>query len=1189
MTIKSSRRRNRGVILTAQGKQKLEVAIQAEQDSLGKRISLEEMGDRAALDPGTVAKVLGQERSDRRSLERLFNAFKLDLTPTDFTTPSPTVDHSVSNPAVDWGDAPELPAFYGRDDELQRLTQWVVRDRYRLVMISGSGGIGKTTLSIKLTDLVQDQFEFVIWRSLINAPPLVELVADLIQVLSNQAATDFSLNTFQKYLRQHRCLIVLDNIESILQDGAELEDYPTARPSYYRQGYSDYGMLLGWVAIGRHNSCLVLAGRQRPDEFVTLENSRFRIFSLGGLSEPASRAFIQAQGTLEGSEQDWTMLIKSYVGNPLMLKIATSNIEQFFGHNISKFLESNNFVLRRIGDLLNIQFERLSGLEQQVMYWLALEREPVSAEELLPNFEPPVAFAALLAAIQELHQRSLIQRSDDAFFSLQPVVMQYVTANLLRQLCSEIMTQSPRLLQSHALMEAQAPDYARESRIRTILKPLELTLLNHLRSLPVLKEYLNRLLHVLRSNAQFSTGYAAGNVINLLCYLKADLSGYDFSRLVVQQAYLPEVNLHNVDFTQADLSKSVFSETLGPVSSVEFSPDGALLATGDASGQVRLWQTKDGTLCLICSKHDDWVRSISFHPTAPLLVSGSGDCTLRLWDIHTGQCLRVFRGHLGRIRSVRFDRTGTLIASASADQTVRLWDAASGECLRVFQGHGDRVRSVDFGVDPQQRPILASAGEDQTIRLWDVETGACLNVLSGHTDWVRSLSFSPDSQLLASAGADTTARLWDVATSQCLHILEGHTDCIRSVRFSPDGRRLATASSDATLRLWDVETGSHLQTLLGHSNWVRCVAFAPQGELLASGSADRRVKLWNVDTAQCLRTFEGCARWVRSVAFSPDGAFLLAGSADHTLRLWDIHTGACVKTLHDHTNWIQSVAFNPDGSLIGSGSGDKTVRIWNRKTGECVRRLAGHSKRILSIAFSPDGSILASSGDDRSIRLWDVGTGECLKTLEGHTGRVRAVVFCPVPIGATGALLLASGSEEETVKLWDIQTGTCQKTLEGHSNRVRAVAFSPNGTILASGSEDRTIRLWDVVTGACTAVLSGHTGRVRSVAFNPITSTLASGSEDHAIKLWDLQTHQCLHTFTGHSEQICSIAFSPSGQLLASGGRDEAIRLWEIETKTCIRVLKTQKLYEGMKITGTTGLTAAQRATLLALGAVQDS
>ena len=153
----------------------------------------------------------------------------------------------------------------------------------------------------------------------------------------------------------------------------------------------------------------------------------------------------------------------------------------------------------------------------------------------------------------------------------------------------------------------------------------------------------------------------------------------------------------------------------------------------------------------------------------------------------------------------------------------------------------------------------------------------------------------------------------------------------------------------------------------------------------------------------------------------------------------------------------------------------------------------------------------------------------------------------------------------------------------------QAIAFSPDGTILASGREDHTIRLWDVVTGACLAVLSGHTGRVRSVAFNPITSTLASGSEDHAIKLWDLQTHQCLHTFTGHSEQICSIAFSPSGQLLASGGRDEAIRLWEIETKTCIRVLKTQKLYEGMKITGTTGLTAAQRATLLALGAVQDS
>lgn len=1188
MTVKSSRRRRRGVVLTAQGKQKLEVAIQAEQDPSGRRVSLEEMGDRADLDPGTVSKVLGQERSDRRSLERLFTAFNLTLLPADFTTPSPVVKQSISNRVVDWGDAPELPAFYGRDDELDSLTRWVVRDRYRLVMISGSGGIGKTTLSIKLTDLVQDQFEFVIWRSLLNAPPLVELVADLIQVLSNQEATDFSPKNLQQFLQRHRCLIVLDNIESILHDETQLEDYPTARPGYYRQGYSDYGELLGWAATGRHNSCLVLAGRQRPDEFVTLENYKFRIFSLGGLSELASRAFIQAQGRLEGSERDWTALIKSYVGNPLMLKIATSNIEQFFGHNISKFLESNNFVLRRIGDLLNVQFERLSRLEQQVMYWLALERQPMSVEELLPNFEPPVSFPALLAAIQELAQRSLIERSEDAFFSLQPVVMEYVTGTLLRQICSEIMTQSPRLLQSHALIKAQAPDYARESQIRTILEPLELNLLNHLRSQPVLKEYLNRLLIVLRNNAEFSTGYAAGNVINLLSYLKVDLTDYDFSRLVVQQAYLPNVNLHSVNFTQADLRKSVFSETLGPVSAVEFSPDGTLFATGDASGQVRLWQTRDGTLCLICSKHEDWVRAVSFHPTAPLLVSGSGDCTLRIWDIQTGQCLRVCRGHLGRIRSVRFDRTGTLIVSASADQTVRLWDAVSGECLRVLAGHGDRVRSVDFGVNAQQRPIVASASEDQTIRLWDVDTGACLNVLTGHTDWVRSLSFSPDGKVLASASADTTARLWDVTTGQCLDILEGHTDCVRSVRFSPDGRRLATASSDATLRLWDVETGSHLQTLLGHSNWVRCVAFAPQGELLASGSADRRVKLWNIDTGQCLRTFEGCARWVRSVAFSPDGALLLAGSADHTLRLWDIHTGNCVKTLHDHTNWIQSVAFSPDGGLIGSGSGDKTVGIWNSRTGDCFKRLAGHSKRVLSIAFSPDGRLLASSGDDRTIRLWDVVTGECLKTLEGHTGRVRAVAFSPVRVGTTGALLLASGSEEETVKLWDLQTGDCLKTLEGHSNRVRSVAFSPNGAILASGSEDHTIRLWDVATGHCLASLSDHTGRVRSVAFSPITATLASGSEDCAIKLWDLQTYQCLHTFEGHTEQICSIAFSPNGELLASGSRDESIRLWEIETGTCLRVLRTKNLYEGMNITGTTGLTAAQKATLLALGALQD-
>ena len=273
--------------------------------------------------------------------------------------------------------------------------------------------------------------------------------------------------------------------------------------------------------------------------------------------------------------------------------------------------------------------------------------------------------------------------------------------------------------------------------LRIILGPLKEQLFAHFRNIERITAQLAALLALLRDHPIQSSGYAAGNLLSLLCHLEANITGYNFSGLAVWQAYLQGVNLHEVNFKNADLTTSVFSEPLGPISAVEFSPNGQLFAMGDASGEIRLWQVQDGKQCLICSGHEDWVRSIAFDPTGQLLVSGSGDYTLMLWDTRTGQCLRIFRGHSDRVRAVRFHPAGHLIASASADQTIKLWSVGTGECVRTLEGHSGRVRAIVFS---PTTPLLASASEDQTIKLWNLETGQCLKTLSGHTDWVRSAS-----------------------------------------------------------------------------------------------------------------------------------------------------------------------------------------------------------------------------------------------------------------------------------------------------------------------------------------------------------------------------------------------------------------------------------------------------------------
>ena len=91
-----------------------------------------------------------------------------------------------ANSRQDWGEAPESSAFYGRTEEIATLEQWIVKDRCRLVAILGMGGIGKTSLVVKLAKQVQGEFKYVIWRSLRRAIPLNSLLDDIIQLLSHQ-------------------------------------------------------------------------------------------------------------------------------------------------------------------------------------------------------------------------------------------------------------------------------------------------------------------------------------------------------------------------------------------------------------------------------------------------------------------------------------------------------------------------------------------------------------------------------------------------------------------------------------------------------------------------------------------------------------------------------------------------------------------------------------------------------------------------------------------------------------------------------------------------------------------------------------------------------------------------------------------------------------------------------------------
>jgi WD40 repeat protein len=1101
----------------------------------------------------------------------------------------------------EWDASINISSFYGRQTDLQTVEAWMLSTRCRLIGIFGLGGMGKTTLAAKFSQQVRSQFDAFAWRSLRQAPTLNALLDDILPSLTNSEVGESSIAALMEVFRQKRCLLVLDNVESILQGGDRL--------GQYQVGYEEYRQLFDLVCDRPHQSCVAITGREKPNGIADREGTDLpvRSLQLQGLSAIEGKQLLEIQG-IETSIEQTQALVRHFGGNPLALKLAATTIRTLYGGDTQAFLTQGSPVFSNSWDLLEQQFERLSCVQKQVMIWLAIAREDVTPPKLHAEIFPTVPLKDLLEALETLHSRSLLETGETGL-TQQPVIMEYVTERLIQTIEREVIDRQVNHLRTFALMEAQTQDNVRDAQIQFIINPLINRLLGHFETLVQLEQHLYEILTSLRDRTESQIGYAAGNLLNLFCHLNTELKKFDFSSLYIRQAYLLNTSLQDTDFTNSKFHQTIFANTFGGVLKVAFSPNGKHLASSDTKGEIQIWDTHTGDLLLRCRGHQHWTWAIAFSPDGQYFASASDDYLVKLWDIETGACLKTYTGHSYIVCAVAFSPNGQTIASSGQDATIRLWSAlptSQNSEIMTLEGHEGRIWSLAFSPGGQ---TLASAGEDCTIRLWDLATGTCRHVWKAHERWMRSIAFSPDGSLLASGSFDHTIKIWDATTQELLKTLTGHRLLVTDIAFSPDSSQIASSSYDKTVRCWDISTGACIKTFFGHSSRIWSVAFHPNGCMLASGGDDRVIKFWNLRTDRCTKTFQGHANAVLSLAavcipkgiapthsaenFIEKDIYIASGHEDQTIRLWDMRSGSPIRTLRGHTNRVWSVAFQPvrqessNLPLLASSSSDWTVKLWDYQSGTCLNTLTGHTSWVWAVVFSPDGTQLASCSYDHSIRLWDVKTGDCLKTFEEHTCAVAGVAFSP------DGKHLASCDFSGAIKIWNLETKICEQTFHEHTNSAWCVRFSPDGTFLLSSSLDQTIKLWSISTGTCIRTFVGHQGAVFAVSYTPDAKFIVSAGLDRSLKLWDISTGETLKIMEGHAEviyalQVASVRIKQENltSIAFSGGMDECIKIWDLENHKCLQTLRTARPCENMKLDGILGLTKAQSETLKALGAV---
>jgi WD40 repeat protein len=543
------------------------------------------------------------------------------------------------------------------------------------------------------------------------------------------------------------------------------------------------------------------------------------------------------------------------------------------------------------------------------------------------------------------------------------------------------------------------------------------------------------------------------------------------------------------------------------VGAVALSPDGRVLASRDAPGTIRIWDTTTGKELWRTASRDCSPCFLALSPDGKTLAAAVGEDRrsreVVLWETATGKEVRRL-SHPWEVGPLVFSPDGKMLACGDIGQEqaelreglakgpkgvlhphpvgeLRLWDIASGKELHTLGGHRCAVRDVAFSADGR---TLASVGEEEeTVILWDVATGKERKRVKGEHPF-RSALFSPDGKFLVTRNSGQGIRFWDVETGEKSYGRGEGSGDISALAFSPDSKSLVTAFG-RTAVVWDLAARKEPRRFTADKGALGGISHGSNGQALVwSGFRHGSMALWEIGTGREMCRFDPKDdTYVLAMALADDGKSIasfhkkpsihelgfISLKDEDTLIVRDVATGK--ERLHVHPPAVFfSLALSPGGKLLAAGSHDETdVRVWEAGTGKELPHLGNHKEGVWRVTFSPDGKLLATSDGEQTVRLWEVASGQERLVVPQENFSTDSLLFSP-----DGKLLTIAGisyrPEEENcgaIEILDVATGKeVHRFLEPHYSRIdahiRALAFSLDGEQLATGGSAASALLWNM-------------------------------------------------------------------------------------------------------------------------------
>jgi len=340
------------------------------------------------------------------------------------------------------------------------------------------------------------------------------------------------------------------------------------------------------------------------------------------------------------------------------------------------------------------------------------------------------------------------------------------------------------------------------------------------------------------------------------------------------------------------------------ITSVAFSPDGALLAAAGRDGWVRLWDTRTGEMRQVLKERHPHVESVVFSPDGKRLATGGQDLKIRLWDVLTGALLHTMHDPNGHVTSLAFTPDSKLLANGNngtgTDQprdVVRLWDVETGELTRVLPTEGIDVIAAPFvSTSPNGRALAAACGNG-SVRAWDLRSGRPLWEAEERQE-VYSVAYTRNGstvvcEVIKREAMDTGDRTIYPEVAHLVEFRRADTGAQKrtlevslpiaerniGLTLSPDGGTIAVGTE-----LWDLRTGRLRAAFKEGSGRA---AFSPNGRVVATGGPNGKVKLWDARSGRLIAVFAASPSVEEWLAFTSQGYYRASQTPTHAIR-WRI-------------------------------------------------------------------------------------------------------------------------------------------------------------------------------------------------------------------------------------------------------------------------------------------------------------